>query len=70
VNNLKLYRQSINESQWQTAQGIGVTERAYRKIENGECLPSYKSIKGIEQHFKKSIDYLLEQSDDGNPPRA
>jgi transcriptional regulator with XRE-family HTH domain len=67
---MKSLRTSKNEAQWQTADSIGVSERAYRKIENGENLPSYKSVKALEKHFKKTIGYLLEQNGDGGPKRA
>jgi transcriptional regulator with XRE-family HTH domain len=70
MNNLKLIRISLGETQELTAERIGVTARGYRGIENGESKPSYRNAKALEKHFKKTIDYLLEQNDDGRPFEA
>jgi transcriptional regulator with XRE-family HTH domain len=57
--NLKKIRQSSNLTQKQAANGINVTERVYQRYENGECLPSYKSLFKIAEYFSVSIDFLV-----------
>jgi len=66
MNNLKKLRLEQGITQENIAERLGLTSRGYRYIENGNFQPSYRSIKALEDYFKKTIDYLLAQVDDGS----
>jgi DNA-binding XRE family transcriptional regulator len=68
--NLINSRKTAGFTQKQVAETLAIKERQYQRIETGSSDGSMKLWKQLSLMFKKSIDYLLEQSDDGNPPRA
>jgi DNA-binding XRE family transcriptional regulator len=68
--NLFIERVKLFKTQKQIANALGITERQYQRIETGSSDGSIKLWKQLSLTFKKSIDYLLAQSDDGSPPGA
>lgn len=40
---------------------VGISDRAYRDIENGKATPSLNSIKGLEKLFHKPYQELLSE---------
>ena len=67
MNNLKALRIKEKRTQEAVAVDIGLSSRGYRKIENGECLPSYPVIKSLERRFNQPIDYLLKPDEPSRP---
>ena len=63
--NLERKRIDRNMTQKQTAARVGMTERGYRRIENGEGKPSYEVVVALQNLFGEKIDYLLEQESNG-----
>jgi transcriptional regulator with XRE-family HTH domain len=53
------------EKQTKTAEYLGISTRQYRRLEK-ETPESVIQFFLLAKHFKKSIDYLLQQSDDGS----
>jgi len=63
MNNLRRLRIEKDEYQKVTAKAIGVSERQYSRLENGESEPRLKTAWALEQHFNESIKYLLTPAD-------
>ena len=61
---LKEFRKIKNFTQKEVAVGIGVSEQAVSKWENGECLPDVYNLKLLGQFLHVSIDYLLSDEND------
>ena len=61
---LKEFRKKKNLTQKEVAVGIGVSEQAVSKWENGECLPDVYNLKLLGQFLHVSIDYLLSDEND------
>ena len=65
-NNLRTARKNINEKQAATAKFLGISTRQYRRLEK-ETPESVLQFYLLAKHFKKTIDALLEQDEDGTP---
>lgn len=61
---LKEFRKKKNYTQKEVAVGIGVSEQAVSKWENGECLPDVYNLKLLGCFLQVSIDYLLADEND------
>lgn len=61
---LRLFRQKKNFTQKEIALGIGVSEQAVSKWENGECLPDVYNLKLLGQFLHISVDTLLDAESD------
>lgn len=60
---LRLFRKKRKFTQKEVALGIGVSEQAVSKWENGECLPDVYNLKLIGKFLHVSIDTLLDTED-------
>ena len=58
VHRLILYREKLNKTQHQMGQLLGVTQSHYAKLESGQKIISYKSLKNFEKH-DGDINYLI-----------
>ena len=61
MNRLQQLRVQKGDTQKDIALMCKITERGYRKIENGEVKPSCDVIIALQRYYSKTIDYLLEQ---------
>lgn len=57
---VKEFRTRNNYSQKEVALGIGVSEQAVSKWENGECLPDVYNLKLLTRILRVSVDSLLD----------
>ena len=64
---LQTLRKDKNHTQAQIAVLFDITERAYRRYENGQSTPHYETLTKIADYFEVSLDYLTGRSD--NPER-
>jgi len=61
---LRHLRKEHKETQVQTAQEIGITERQYQSLEAGTSLPNFLTLGALADHFHVSVDYLMGRSDE------
>lgn len=59
-NKLKFYRKSMNLTQQQVADALGIQRCAYAYYESGKCSPKLPVLKMIAKLFNVSIDILLD----------
>lgn len=57
--NIKKIRLDMGFSQCYVSSEIGISDRAYRDIENGKANPSLKTVKNLERFFNKTYQELL-----------
>lgn len=67
---LKRFRQSLNLTQRQLSEKIGMPYQSYQTYEYGSSIPSAKVIVKIAVAFDVSADYLLGLSDEPRPKSA
>lgn len=60
---LRQLRQGKGITQTQAAQGIGITNRNYQRLEADGSIPSYQSLLAIADFFDVSVDYLMGRTD-------
>lgn len=60
----KTVRKSLNFTQKQVADGIGVAEQVYQRYEYGKNIPSALVLIALADYFDVSLDYLVGRSDD------
>lgn len=61
---VKELRNKVELTQYQLAEGIGVTVDTIRSIESNRRVPSIEVLTKISDFFDCSIDYLLGKTDD------
>jgi len=61
--NMKHLRQQRSETQAEVAQALGISERNYKRIENGKNRPRLNTAWSLEEHYGQSIKFLLETHD-------
>ena len=61
---VKTCRKSINKTQKEVAEFLGITDRAYQHYESGARFPDFHGIIKLCNYFNVSADYLLGLSDD------
>ncbi len=59
--NIKKLRMDMGLTQQYVSLKVGISDRAYRDIENGKATPSLNSIKGLEKLFHKPYQELLSE---------
>lgn len=59
--NIKAMRIDMDLSQLYVASEIGISDRAYRNIENGKSKPSIKTLEELERFFNKPYQELLQE---------
>lgn len=59
-NNFKYYRKKYGFTQGEIATKLHVSRQSYIKYENGECEPSFETLKEISRILNTSIDALLD----------
>lgn len=59
----KKVRTSLNLTQKQVADGIGIKEQAYQRYEYGRTVPSALILIALADYFEVSLDYLVGRSD-------
>jgi len=57
---MKHIRLHQGHSQAVAAKSVSVSERGYRRIENGENEPRLKTAKALERFYGEPIEFLLE----------
>lgn len=62
---LKAKRKSLNLSQEQVSEQIGIKKSSLSRIENGETDPSMSTLIGLSQFFNVSADWILFGTDSG-----
>ena len=60
---LRSLRKEKKETQVQTANALGISDRHYQKFEGGVNLPSFENLWALADHFGVSVDYLMGRSD-------
>ena len=60
AKNIKLERLSLNLTQSQMAEKIGIKTQSYQAYESGLSLPSLENLLKICIHFNLSLDELFE----------
>lgn len=58
IHRLISYREKLNKTQHQMGQLLGVTQSHYAKLESGQKIISFKSLKNFEKH-DGDINYLI-----------
>lgn len=61
---LRELRKEKKETQVQTANAIGITDRQYQRFEAEENLPGFENLCALADHFGVSLDYLAGRSDE------
>ncbi|HFC9302559.1 helix-turn-helix transcriptional regulator [Enterococcus villorum] len=56
---LKDYRAKLDMTQKNIANYLGISERQYQRIENGEAFPNKKVLNALEDLFEKPQRVLL-----------
>ena len=57
--NVKKIRLDMGITQSHASSEIGISDRAYRDIENGKSTPSFNTMKKMEKFFHKTYQELL-----------
>ena len=64
VSRLKSLRESLNKSQREIAEDLGIERTTYVKYESGANNPSAKRLRQLAEYFNVSIDYLMDNNPD------
>ena len=64
TNRLKASRKSVNKTQKEIAEYLGISERGYQNYELGTREPNLEILIKLADYFDVSTDYLLGRSDD------
>jgi len=59
---VKELRRSLNMTQRQMADELGITERSYQRYES-KSNPNYETLLKLADYFNVSLDYLTGRSD-------
>lgn len=65
---LRGLRHERNKSSRQVAEGLGITDVAYRNYEAGRRKPNFDILPALADYFNVSLDYLVGRSN--NPARV
>ena len=58
---VKQLRFNTGLTQYQLASELGISDRAYRDIENGKAIPSLKVVERMEKYFRQPYQELLKE---------
>lgn len=59
ATNLRMYRARLNLTQEEVADGIGVTQDALSRYEQGKRVPAFPTVVKIADYFHVSTDELV-----------
>lgn len=67
MNNLRLLRESKNQTQLNLGLKVGVQQETISAYENGKAMPTAETLLKIAKHFGCSTDYLLDLTSISTP---